>query len=195
MVYAVCMYHWIEQNEIVLALFIIVARMMDVSLGTMRTITVVRGYPTLAAVLGFGEILLWIAAASGVLAHVTLLKAVAYALGFSLGNVCGMMIERRIALGEQMVTIVSRERSPAIAFALRVAGFTVTEVPARGGAGEVALTMVIVPRRKTSLVLALAREVDPDVFTTFNDTRSAGPLIRHVTRVEPTGWRAWIKKK
>lgn len=189
------MFDWLMHYEPLFLLFIVLSRMTDVSLGTMRTISVVRGYRGLAASLGFCELLIWVAAVSGVLTDPTLARVVAYALGFSLGNVCGMMIEQRVALGEQLVMIVSRERAPAVAFALRIASYTVTEVPARGGGGEVALTLVIVPRKKTPHVLAIAREVDPNVFITFNDIRSNSNLIRQVTKTEPTGWRAWIKKK
>ena len=80
-------------------ILIFAARIVDVSLGTIRTICVVNGRRHVALVLGFFEILVWIFAVSkviGDLQHPVL--AVAYALGFATGNFVGITIEKRLAL-------------------------------------------------------------------------------------------------
>jgi len=186
---------WIEQYPVLLAGFIIVARIADVSLGTMRTIAVVRGYRPLAVVLGFWEVIVWALVVSGVLVHPTLLKIVAYAAGFALGNAVGMWIENRIALGQRLVMIVSRSRVQSVAFALRLAGYVVTEVPAKGHKGNVALCLTVVSRRKVPLVEQIARGVDEKAFITVQEASSV--MVRKTLPLthEPTGWRAVFKKK
>lgn len=188
---------WIEQYPVLLATFIIIARIADVSLGTVRTIAVVRGYRTLAMGLGFVEVLLWALAVSGVLASPTLLKFVAYAAGFAAGNAVGMWIENRIALGQRLVMVMSDARQQSVAFALRLAGYVVTEVPAKGQAGDIAMCLAVVSRRKVPAVTQLARGVDEHAFITVQEATGnasrknlPGPL-----GFQPTGWRAVLKKK
>lgn len=185
---------WLEQHEWLLALFIVLARIVDVSLGTMRTITVVRGYRFLSAVLGFCEVLVWIFAVSGVLTQPTLLKIAAYGVGFSLGNIFGVMLEQKLALGRQLVMLISQGKVHPVASTLRQAQYRVTEVAAHGHEGDMALAMSVVPRRQTQAVIDLARQTDPKVFVTVQDVRY-NPLVRSQTSVPLTGWRGLLKKK
>ena len=185
---------YLELYPLLLAGFIVVARIIDVSLGTVRTICVVRGYPTVAALLGYFEVVIWILAVSGVLQQITVMKVVAYGAGFALGNVGGIFLEKRLAMGQQMITLMSRGRTHTVAFALRLANFGVTEIPARGGRGHVAMAYVLTSRRKTPEVLRIARAADPKVVTVVEDIRESN--LAHVNPPMPrTGWRAKIKKK
>ncbi len=188
------MIDWISQHDLFFIPFIILARIVDVSLGTMRTIIVVRGYRVVAATIGFIEIVVWVVAVSGVLRDPTLPRVIAYGLGFGLGNMVGIMIEQRLALGQQMIVLVSRDRTHSVVFALRLAGYTVTELAARGREGEVAMAFLVVPRRRTEHAVQIAQRADPTAFVTINDVRRSS-LLREATAVPPTGWRALIKKK
>jgi len=177
-------------------LFIIVARIMDVSIGTVRTITVVRGHRVTAAVLGFFEVLVWVIGTSGVLVEISFVKLISYAVGFAMGNAVGIAIEKRVGLGSQAVILISRKRGHSVAFALRMANFMVTEIPARGGRGKVAFCFVVVSRRKIERVMQIARGVDRDVKILTHDVRETTLSVgTTVLGHEPTGWRAILKKK
>jgi len=176
-------------------LYIFFARIGDVSIGTMRTIFVVRGHRFIAAGLGFFEVIIWLTAVSGVLAgELTLPRILAYGLGFASGNVVGIWLEQLLAVGQQRVILISQGRHHSVAFGLRLAEYIVTEVPARGGQGEVALCFVIVPRRQVAEVLRIARSVDPQVFTAVEDIRHTS-LSRQLGPYPSTGWREILKKK
>ena len=54
---------------IILPLMIFVARIMDVSIGTLRIIFVSRGNKLVAPILGFFEVLIWIFAISYIIQH------------------------------------------------------------------------------------------------------------------------------
>jgi uncharacterized protein YebE (UPF0316 family) len=174
--------------------FIIVARVCDVSIGTVRTILVVRGWVKAAALLGFFEVLIWAAASAGVLVDISLLKVTSYAAGFALGNATGILIEKRIGLGKQMIMLVSSGRSASVAFALRLAGFGVTQVPAKGMTGKVAMCLTVVPRRKTAEVLRIASHVDEAIHATVQDVQDTSLAIP-TTPTMLTGWRAIGKRK
>ena len=185
---------WLDAHAWAWPAFIILARVVDVSLGTVRTISVVRGRRFTAAVLGFFEVVVWISAVSGVLQDADTVKIISYAVGFALGNTCGIIIEQKVGLGTQMVMFISDQRSHSVAFALRLAGFMVTEVPARGEHDEVAMGFAVVSRRQVNRLVVIARGVDPKVHVTIHDVRDT-TLGFPATPAPLTGWRAILKKK
>lgn len=186
--------YWLDAHPYLWPAFIIPARILDQSLGTVRTIAVVRGNKVLATVLGFAEVLVWVLAVSGVLQEITVLKVVSYAAGFALGNLVGIHLESWLAMGQQIVTMVSSHRTQSVAFALRLANLVVTEVPAKGSSGEVAMCFVVVPRRRTGEVLRIARGVDDQVRAVVEDVRSTDLTLPRMA-VAPTGWRGVFKRK
>ncbi len=186
---------WLEHYPYLFAVFVIAARIVDVSIGTMRTIAVVRGYRWLAVGLGFVEVIVWVVAVSGVLVNPTLLKVAAYAVGFATGNAVGMALENRIALGLRMVLVISDTRQQSVAFALRLAGHAVTELPAKGAMGDVAMCFAVVPRRRIPEVERLALGVDPQAFITVQEASSNTLRKAYPATYTPTGWRAVFKKK
>ncbi len=185
---------WLDTYPVFWPVFIILARITDVSLGTVRTICVVRGARWTAAVLGFCEVTVWVTAVSGVLVEPTVVKIVSYGLGFALGNACGVALEETLAIGHQRVVAISRHFTHAIAMALRMAGYTVTEIPARGRSGEVAMCFVIVPRKQVKQVIQIITGADEDANIIVEDVRRT-MMSRQPTPTAGTGWRAILKKK
>jgi uncharacterized protein YebE (UPF0316 family) len=171
---------------------IVVARVTDVSLGTVRTVNVIQGRRVLAAAVGFLEVLIWVLAVSKVVRELdNPFYAVSYAAGFGLGNFIGMLVESRIALGNQVVRVFTR-RGAEVARSVREAGFIATEFQGAGRDGAVTLLFVQTRRRDAQRVAALARTIDPECFYTVDDTRFASAAVQlH----QPTGWRAILKKK
>ena len=54
----------------VVPLLIFVARIMDVSIGTLRVIFVAKGYRIYAPILGFFEVIIWLLAIRQILNHI-----------------------------------------------------------------------------------------------------------------------------
>ena len=185
---------WLDAYPLFWPIFIILARITDVSLGTVRTICVVRGARWTAAMLGFCEVTVWITAVSGVLIEPTLVKVVSYGVGFALGNACGVWMEGVLAMGQQRIVAISKHYSQAIAMALRMANYTVTEVPARGHHGEVAMCFVIAPRKKSNQIVAIIIGADEDAVVVVEDVRRT-VMSRRPVATAATGWRSVLKKK
>ncbi len=178
----------------VVALLIFALRVTDVSLGTMRTLSVVEGRITLSVLLGFVEILIWVTAISQVIVRIDQapLLAVAYAGGFAAGNACGIMLDRTIATGSCVVRMITRTDPSKLIEQLHTVGAAATSFAGSGVDGPRTLLFTHCPRRDLEDVLAAARQVDPGLFYTverFTRTEHAGPLPH------PTGWRAVLKKK
>jgi uncharacterized protein YebE (UPF0316 family) len=177
-----------------IAAAIFLARILDVGLGTLRSVCVINGRRTAAWFLGFFEVLVWVIAVSKVITHVTEapIYAVAFALGAATGNWVGITVERHIAYGQQIVRVFTR-LGAEVADALREAGFRVTEIDGRGRNGPVELLFIECRRREAMDVAQLAREMDPQCYFIVDDIRmTSAAYVRHF---QPTGWRAITKTK
>lgn len=151
---------------------IFLLRVCDMSLDTLRVLVVMRGRKPVAWILGFFQAGIFVLAITSVLKDLNnLLNVVGYAAGFATGNVVGMWIEERLAIGHTQLSIVSSALGVAIAEALRKSGYAVTEIPARGRDGMVSLLSVSVLRKNVIKVHSLIKEVDPSAFVTSEDVR------------------------
>lgn len=159
-----------------LPLVIFFIRVADMSLDTLRVLFVVRGRRPQAWVVGFVQSALWVIAVASVLSHLdNLLNVLAYAAGFATGNVVGMRIEERLAIGHSHLRVISRQRGEAVASAVRNAGYAVTELTGKGKDGAVSILTTSVRRRDIDPVRSEVLQADPDAFVTLSDVR---PLHR-----------------
>jgi uncharacterized protein YebE (UPF0316 family) len=147
-------------------------RVLEMTIGTLRILYVMRGRKILVWFLGFIQAGIFVVAIGSVVANLeNPLNYIGYAAGFATGNVVGMFIEGRLAIGHIHLSIISPRRGTAIAERLRDAGYAVTEVPARGKDGMVTLLSCNVRRRNMKRVDTLIREVDESAFVTAEDVR------------------------
>ncbi len=159
---------------VVLGIFFL--RVGDMTLDTIRLLFVVRGKKGLAWALGFFQALIFVIAISSVLENLeNPLNILAYAAGFATGNVVGMWIEEKLAIGYTQFTIISSTRGAAIAEQIRAAGFAVTELSARGRDGTVNVLQVNVRRKETSNLETIVLEADPEAFVTVEEVSPGSP--------------------
>jgi len=154
------------------ALFIFGLRVTDVSMGTVRTIMVLRGMRKLAALIGFVEVSIWVVAVSRVIGNLdSIWNVLAYGGGFATGTLLGMWIESKLALGHVYVHVFSKSKGPEIAEKIREAGYGATQVQAQGQSGPVHLIDIVVPRKRSNKLIRLINEVDEESFVTVEEAR------------------------
>ncbi|MDD2695480.1 MAG: DUF2179 domain-containing protein [Anaerolineales bacterium] len=152
--------------------FIFLLRVSDMTLDTLRVLVVMRGRKSLAWLLGFFQSGIFVIAISSVLSNLdNPLNMIGYAAGFATGNVVGMMIEERLAIGHIHLRIVSSRLGTAIADRLREEGYAITEIPGRGKDGAVTVLECSVLRKNVQWVRHIVNEVDPSAFITAEDVR------------------------
>jgi uncharacterized protein YebE (UPF0316 family) len=162
----------LSDNIWISALMIFLLRVIDMSLDTMRMLFVVRGKKPIAWILGFLQSLVFVIAISTVLANLNnILNVIGYAAGFATGNVLGMFIEERLAIGHIAMRVISSKKGSTIPDALRKAGFAVTEIQARGRDGKVTLLNSSIMRRDVSRFEDLVTKTEPGAFITAEDVR------------------------
>ncbi|HEX2972313.1 MAG TPA: DUF5698 domain-containing protein [Tepidisphaeraceae bacterium] len=163
-------------SVILTALVIMLARVTDISADTVRTVSIVQGRRFFAAILGFAEALIYILAIAQVLQGTFRpIFAVAYAAGFALGTFLGIVIEQRLAFGEQLVSVFTR-KGALLVDVLRAEGYRVTALDGAGRDGPVQVLYIEVPRRLTKRLTTKARELDNACFYVVNDVRMASTV-------------------
>ncbi|MHB2148775.1 DUF2179 domain-containing protein [Calditrichota bacterium LG25] len=174
-------------------LFICLARISDVSIGTIRIIMIGRGNRLLASLLGFFEVIIWLLAIGQVFKNLdNVASYLAYGLGFALGNFIGISIENKLALGYQIVQIVTEDNLKTLSMLLREEGFKVTHLYASNERERLDFLYLITPRKKVRQAMQIAREFDPNALISVSDVRSAYPQLSHS---RGRRWRAILKKK
>jgi uncharacterized protein YebE (UPF0316 family) len=178
---------------------IFLARVIDVSMGTFRTIVVFRGFPARAAVIGFVEILIWVAASSQVLRQVNAWPLmVAYAGGFAAGNYLGVWLESKVAMGQELFRIIATGADGKLAKRLSENGQPVVSLNCRINGRDAEVLLVTTDRRNSPALLAKVRESDPDALYTISDIKTlpaSGPIVPRRWPLVPSGWRVRGKQK
>lgn len=153
---------------------IFLARICDQSVGTLRIIFIGRGNKTVAPLLGFFEVLIWLLAIRVIMTNLTSwFYYVAYAGGFAAGNYVGMYLEEKMAMGTTLVRIVTSQGDAELIARLQAENYGVTSVEAQGGRGPVHLVYTIVKRSDLARVLAIVDRYNPRAFYTIEDVRFA----------------------
>ena len=169
-------WHWLTASWAdggwALPLFIFLARIVDVSLGTLRMVFVARGIRWLAPFIGFFEVFIWITVIAQIVRRFDhWICYVAYAAGYALGTWVGMKIEERIAIGTALVRVIPQRDASALALRLRGERFGVTTLNAEGMQGPVTVLFTFVRRADLARVLDLVRSYNPRAFVTVEDVR------------------------
>ncbi len=160
-------------SSLLSALLIFVLRVTDMTLDTLRVLSVMRGKRTAAWGAGFFQAGFFVIAFSTVLNNLdNPWNVIGYAAGFATGNVVGIMLENKLAPGVLNVRVISPRRGTRVAEELRAAGFAVTEMTGRGKDGTVDVLHCTVRRKDLSRVEALVHAVDPEAFVISEDIRT-----------------------
>lgn len=152
-------------------LLIFVARVCDVSLGTFRTLMVVQGRKTQAAIIGFFEVTIYIVALGKVVSSLdNPMNLLFYALGFAAGNYVGITIENKIALGNLGAQIILKtDDNNELIAKLREKEFGTTVMKGYGKDGPREVLSVALNRKDLTRLKDIVYEYDSKAFITVNN--------------------------
>ncbi len=185
-----------DPNILLTGVVIFVARICDVSIGTVRTIITVQGRTTLAFFLATFEIIIWVLVASAVINQVQQqpILVVFYALGYATGNVVGIIVERKLAFGLIILRVITRDACKVLTDSLRKNGQPVTVFRGEGMTGPVDELYIACRRRDLRWILTEVRTLDPTAFYVIEQARDISKVLRP-TYTPLGGWRAVAKRK
>ncbi|MDR0666351.1 MAG: DUF2179 domain-containing protein [Campylobacteraceae bacterium] len=153
-------------------MLICLARITDVTIGTMRIIFISKGMKYLAPFIGFFEICIWLAAITQVMENLNhISNFFAYALGYSIGNFLGIFIEGKLAIGTVVVRIITKKDSHELAKTLRKQGYSVTVLDAQGNTGAVNVVFTVIKRADVPKILPIILHYNPNAVYSIEDIR------------------------
>ena len=158
-------------------------RICDVSLGTMRTILMVKERSVFAMIIGFFEVMLWYLVVRDAINFdgPVLLVAISYAGGYATGTFVGGTISKRVFGGHVTVHIVTSSRDNALPTALRREGFGITVLDVNGSeyGEEKNLILADLEKKELARFEALVKATDDKAFVLVQDTKSFLGGYRH----------------
>ncbi|MFY9370479.1 MAG: DUF2179 domain-containing protein [bacterium] len=159
--------------QLALGYFLIfAARVLDMSMATIRLLLLVRGKRFQAAVIGFFEVLIYILALNMVVNNLdNIFNLLVYSLGFAAGNYVGSYVEEKMALGHATVQVIPKEKDEDMAAELRKLGYGVTVVTGSGREGPRRILIITIKRKSLPELMRVIDELDRDSFVTVMDTQ------------------------
>lgn len=161
-------------NWLVLPVLIFISRLADVSLATLRHIFVSKGLKKIVPILGFFEVMIWLLAIRQIFNNVNNIACfIAWAGGFSAGTYLGMFIEEKLALGMQIIRIITNENTEKLVEAFKKYNQGITIVDGHGAVGPVKLIYTVVKRTNKKQIIDLIYQNTPDAFYSVEDVKSS----------------------
>ena len=159
-------------SYVLMPIFIVIARITDVSLGTLRIILIAKGYRKIAPILGFFESFIWILAVSQIMRNLDNVYYFAmYATGFALGTYIGMLMETKLSLGEVIVRVITRYDASELVAQLIKENYNLTTIDADGQFGKVKIIFMVLKREYLNDALEIIKKYNPNAFYTVEDVK------------------------
>jgi uncharacterized protein YebE (UPF0316 family) len=159
-------------NYLIMPLLIFCARVMDVSINTLRIMFVMNGKKKIAPILGFFESLIWLLAIGQIFQNINNpMSYVAYAGGFAMGTFVGMTIEEKLALGRVLVRVITPEPMPALIEYMKERNYRFTSVGAEGRYGKVNLLFTVMKRDDLTDFIGKIKSINDKAFYTIESVK------------------------
>ncbi len=163
---------------VVLPIFIFTARIMDVSLDTVRIIFVNRNLKYFAMISGFFQVLIWLMVIRQIFQQLdNPICYVAYAAGFAAGNYVGLFIENKLSIGKVILRVITRKEADRLVDFLKSSGYGLTVLDAEGMTGPVKIIFTIVERSDIDTIVKSVKEFNPHAFYTLEDVRLVSEAV------------------
>lgn len=158
-----------------LCIKIFCVRILDVSLGTVRTIVTVKGRKLVASMVGFIEVFIWFLIVREALNtdNTSIFIAISYSLGFAAGTYIGGVLSDKFISGTLGVQVVTSKKDDNMIKVLRSEGYGVSVVDVKGkdDAQEKYMLFIEIDKRHISHLKSVIKNLDPKSFIVVNETK------------------------
>lgn len=158
---------------ILLCLKIFFVRIIDVSLGTIRTIITIKGNSIVASIIGFFEVLVWFLVVKEALntTQSGIIIAISYSLGFATGTYIGSVLSDIFINGIYGVQVITSNKE--LLNYLKDSKYAVSIIDIYGAYEMKRKYMLIieVSKKKVNNLLRIIKKYDSKAFTIINETK------------------------
>jgi len=177
----------LTSSAILLPIFIFLARITDVTFGTFRIVMISKGNKYMAPILGFFEVLIWIIVIGKVMQNLdNWVNIIAYAAGYAAGNLVGLLIEDKVAIGIVRIQIITAVQATELIGELVESGYGITHHEASGANGKVSIIYSIINRKQIPVFVEMIGKHNPNAFYSIEDVKFVN---KGIIPVNPQRWR------
>lgn len=153
------------------------ARVVDVSLGTLRTVYTVKGKGLLSSFIAFFEVLIWfIVAREALNTEVTsLLIPISYSLGYATGTLIGTLISKYFVSGLICLQVIIKKGNQKLKNAIRKEGYGISVVSLKDEVDDIKkeLLLILVSKKKAKQLTSLIKYHEEDAFVMASEAKFA----------------------
>ena len=159
-----------------LCIKIFFARILDVSIGTVRTMLMVRGKTLVMSILAFMEVFIWfIVAREALISNVrSVFVPISYSLGYATGTLIGSFISNKFIKGIVGVQVVIKKKNTALMKAIRKHGYAVSIIDLKddfqGNKREMMFFQI--NSRSLKKLISLIKRYDDKAFIVVSETKA-----------------------
>ena len=156
-------------ETIIICIEVFFARMIDVSIGSVRTILLVKGKNFIAMVMAFIEILIWFTVARQTLTgdDVNLAIILSYAGGYSFGTYVGGLINKYFVRGNLTAFVVTTLENKIMIDKLKEAGYGVSTISIEDNK---LILMIEFKKKNLKKLKDTISEIDDGAFIVVNES-------------------------
>ena len=151
-------------------------RILDVSIGTVRTVISVKGQKFAASVLAFFEVFIWYYVARSALntTLTSIFVPISYSLWYATGTFIGTTLSRKVIKGNTSIQVITSKASKTNLERIRTAGYGVTiiDVYDTYDNKEKKLLLMEVKNRNIKELTNLIKKIDEKAFITLRETQT-----------------------
>jgi uncharacterized protein YebE (UPF0316 family) len=157
----------------ILCIKIFFVRIIDVSLGTFRTITTVKGKKLFSSFVGFIEVLIWFLIVKEALNNETnsIWVAIAYSLGFATGTYIGGILSDKFIQGNLSIQVILSDNNESIINEIRKSGYAVSVMNIKGQEKERYMLLIEIDKDDLNHLTSIIKKLDQKAFIIVNETK------------------------
>ncbi len=174
------MFFGVELSLPVVCILVVIGRIIDMALCSIRTVYTVRSKPLIAALFGFFEAFIWFIIVKAALDYVfsdpvydTIFIALSYSIGFAVGTYLGGLLSSIIVKTKISVQVVLSSKNDELVKALREKGYGQTILSAHGSQNdkETYFINIETEEKKLKELKSIIDSFDKKAFVSINETK------------------------
>lgn len=155
-----------DLHILIWSLIIFAALLLQILVGSVRVIVMVKGNRTLTSIIGFFEAAIGITVAITVISNavkngMNVPMILFYSMGFAAGLFLGMTISNKISRDMLSINIITRSSEINIEGKLRECGFGVTSYSGSGRDGDLKVLNIICKKNNFEKLKSIVEQIDP----------------------------------
>lgn len=162
----------LNNYPIIACLIVCAAKIVEISIQSLKTVMMVKGQRIVAALLGFTECMIWGLVISTLVTTLgdNLLLLVFYCSGYALGLFIGSTIEGKLAIGTSNLQLIADdEATKEITKHLKEQGRGYTVFEGHGSVDKMNMIFIVLPRKEAQVALREIRKRCKRVFVVASE--------------------------